>query len=83
MFSDNLIGIKLNTHVRKVVKPFLIEFVILDMSRHIIYDFYFNALKNTFDNVQSLGQDIYLLIVQLSDKYKIVHKMCGMYKSFD
>ena len=52
MFSDNLIGIKLNTHVRKVVKPFFIGFVILDMSKHIIYDFYFNALKNTFDNVQ-------------------------------
>ena len=53
------------------------------MSRHIKYDFHFNEFKSTFDNVQWLGQDIYLLIVQLSDKYKIVHMMCGLYKSFD
>ena len=36
MYSENLIGIKLNTPVRKVVKPFFIGFAILDMSKHII-----------------------------------------------
>ena len=30
MYSENLIGIKLNTPVRKVVKPFFIGFAILD-----------------------------------------------------
>ena len=83
MYSENLIGIKLNTPVRKVVKPFFIEFTILDMSKHIIYDFYYNMLKNTFDNVELLGQDTDSLIVQLSDKGNIIHKMCEMYKSFD
>ena len=51
--------------------------------QHIIYDFSFNILKNTFDNVELLGQDIDSLIVQLSDKGNFVHKMCDMYKSFD
>ena len=83
MYSENLIGIKLNTPVRKVKKPFFIGFAILDMSKHIIYDFYYNVLKNTFDNVELLGQDTDSLIVQLSDKGNIVHKMCDMYKSFD
>ena len=36
-----------------------------------------------FDNVELLGQDTDSLIVQLSDKGNIVHKMCDMYKSFD
>ena len=36
MNSENLDGIKLNTEVRKVVKPFVIGFAILDMSKHII-----------------------------------------------
>ena len=53
------------------------------MSKHIIYDFYYNVLKTTFDNVELSGQDIDSLIVQLSDKGNIVHKMCDMYKSFD
>ena len=61
MYSENLIGIKLNTPVRKVVKPFFIGFAILDMSKHIIYDFYYNVLKTTFDNVELLGQDTELL----------------------
>ena len=34
-------------------------------------------------NVELLGQDTDSLIVQLSDKGNIVHKMCEMYKSFD
>ena len=79
VYSENLIGIKLNTPVRKVVKPFFIGFAILDMSKHIIYDFYYNVLKNTFDNVELLGQDTDSLIVQLSDKGNIVHKMCDIY----
>ena len=83
MYSENLIGIKLNTGVRKVEKPFFIGFAILDMSKHIIYDFYYNVLKTTFDNVELLGQDTDSLIIQLTDKGNIVHKMCEMYKSFD
>ena len=83
MYSENLISINLNTPVRKVEKPFFIGFAILDMSKHIIYDFYYNALKMTFDNVELLVQDTDSLIVQLSDKGNIVHKMCDMYKSFD
>ena len=69
--------------MRKVVKSFFIGFAILDMSKHIIYDFYYNVLKTTFDTVELLGQDTDSLIEQLSDKGNIVHKMCEMYKSFD
>ena len=83
MYSENIIGIKLNTPVRKMLKPFFIGFSILDMSKHIIYDFYYNVLKNTFDNVELLGQDMDSLIVQLNDGGNIVHKICDMYKSFD
>ena len=83
MYSENLIGIKLKTAVRKVEKPFFIGFAILDMSKYIIYDFYYNVLKTTFEHVELLGQDTDSLIVQLNDKGNIVHKMCEMYKSFD
>ena len=68
MYSENLIGIKLNTPVRRVEKSFFIGFAILDMSKHIIYDFYYNVLKTTFDNVELLGQDTDSFIVQLSDR---------------
>ena len=69
--------------MRKVERPLFIGFAILDMSKHIIYDFYYNVLKKTFDTMELLGQGTDLLILQLSDKVNIVHKMCDMYKSFD
>ena len=53
------------------------------MSKHIIYDFYYNVLRKTFDTVELLRHDTDSLIVQLSDKGNIVHKMCEIYKSFD
>ena len=70
MYSENLIGIKLNTPVRKVEKPFFIGFAILDMSKHIIYDFF--LLQRAQDDIRQrrvIGtKDTDSLIVQLSDK---------------
>ena len=83
MYSQNLIGLKLNTPLRKVVKPFFIRFAIIGMSKHIIYKFYYNVFKNTFDNMEILGQDTDSIIVQLNDNVSIVYEMCDMYKSFD
>ena len=83
VYSENLIAIKLNTPVRRVEKPFFIGFAILDKSKHIIYDFYYNVRKNTFDTVEILGQETDSLIVLLNDNSDIVHKMCDMYKSFN
>ena len=40
-------------------------------------------LKITFDNVELLGQDAGSFIVQLKVRGNNIHKMCGMYKSFD
>ena len=39
--------------------------------------------KNILDSVEFLGQNTDSLIVQLSDKGNIVHKLFEMYKSFD
>ena len=36
---------------------------VLHLSKHIIYDFYYNVLKTTFYNVELLGQDTDSLIV--------------------
>ena len=83
MYTENLISIKLNTPMRKVEKPYFIGFTILEMSKHIRYDFYYDTLKTTFENVELLGQNTESLIVQLIDKGNIVHKMCEMYMSFD
>ena len=45
------------------MKSFFIGFAILDMPKHTIYEFYYNLLKTTFDNVELLGQDTNSLIM--------------------
>ena len=73
--SGKLVGIKVKTPVAKVEKPFFNRVALSDMSQHNFFGFYFNVPKTTFDNVELLGQDTDSLIVQLSDKGNIVHKM--------
>ena len=55
------------------MKSFLIGFAILDMSKHIISDFYYNVLNKKFNTVELLGEDTESLIVQLSIKGNIAH----------
>ena len=83
MFFENLIGIKLNTLVRKEVIPFFVGFDNLDMYKHIIYDFYYYMIKSTLHSVELLGQDTDSIIIQLNDRGNIVYKMYHMYKSFN
>ena len=82
MYSENIIGIKLNTSVRKVERPFFIGFAILDMSKHII-TVSATTCSRRHSITELLKHETDSLIVQLSDKGNIVHKMCEMYKSFD
>ena len=82
MYSNNLMGIKLTHPVKKVMKPFFIGFALLDMSKYIIYDFYYNKLKTTFNWVELIYQDVDSFIVHIKDS-STVNKMCTLYKSFD
>ena len=82
VYSDNLWVSKLFNPVKKMNKPFFIGFAILDLSKYIIYDFYYNKLKKVFNNVTLLGQDTDSLIVKITDN-NTVTKMLDMYKSFD
>lgn len=82
VYSDNLWVSKLFNPVKKMNKPFFIGFAILDLSKYIIYDFYYNKLKKVFNNVTLLGQDTDSLIVKITDNNTIT-KMLDMYKSFD
>lgn len=54
IFSENLVAVELNrTHVI-YDKPMFVGFSILDLSKTIIYDFYYNYLKRKYPNKVSL-----------------------------
>lgn len=82
LYDDNIWIAKLFNPVKRMMKPFFIGFAILDMSKYIIYDFYYNKLKTTFNNVTLLGQDTDSLIIKITDN-NTINKMLDNYKSFD
>ena len=83
MYADDLIGLKIEMPVKRIAMPLFIGFAILDLSKCMIYDFYYNKLKKTFESVELLGQDTDSIIVHLKDRRGVAYKMCRMYKSLD
>ena len=81
LYDDLWVG-KIYSPVKRMTKPFFIGFAILDMSKYIIYDFYYNKLKETFNDVGLLGQDTDSLMVEITDP-NLDEKLLDMYKSFD
>ena len=82
LYDTNLWLAKIANPCKRMNKPFFIGFAILDISKEIIYNFYYNVLKKNFNNVQLLGQDTDSLIVKIKDD-NTTQKMCNLYRSFD
>lgn len=51
-FSENMVGCHMKQAVIKLDKPTLVGFVILDLSKYIMYDFYYNKLKPLYPDVR-------------------------------
>ena len=73
IFNEHLVGIQ--NHKEKVLlnKPIYVGMSVLDLSKHLMYDFYYNTLKARYgENVRLLYTDTDSLIVhvQTDDLYK-------------
>ena len=66
IFNEHLVGIQ--NHKEKVLlnKPIYVGMAILDISKHLMYDFYYNTLKARYgENVRLLYTDTDSLIVKV------------------
>ena len=66
IFNEHLVGIK--NHKEKVLlnKPIYVRMSVLDLSKHLMYDFYYNTLKARYgENVRLLYADTDSLIVKV------------------
>ena len=82
MYSENLIGIKLNTPVRRVEKPFFIDLPFW-ICPNTSYTISTTMCSRTHSIMWNYWDKTDSLIVQLRDIANIVYKMYDMYKSFD
>ena len=66
IFNEHLVGIQ--NHKEKVLlnKPIYVGMSVLDLSKHLMYDFYYNTLKARYgENVRLLYTDMDSLIVKV------------------
>ena len=82
IFNRDLVGIQ--NHKEKVLlnKPIYVGMSVLDLSKHLMYDFYYNTLKARYgENVRLLYTDTDSLIVhvQTDDLYKDMSLNADLY----
>ena len=82
IFNEHLVGIQ--NHKEKVLlnKPIYVGMSVLDLSKHLMYDFYYNTLKARYgENVRLLYTDTDSLIVhvQTDDLYKDMSLNADLY----
>ena len=67
IFSEDLVGVELNRIKVKLNKPIYLGAAILDLSKHTMYDFFYNHLKKLYgdDRMRLLATDTDSLIVWL------------------
>ena len=82
IFNPDLVGIQ--NHKEKVLlnKPIYVGMSVLDLSKHLMYDFYYNHLKKTYgENVRLLYTDTDSVIIHVTteDIYADMMKHADLY----
>ena len=82
LFSNNLLGIRRRKEKLVLNKPVHVGMTILDNSKNLMYDFYYNKLKRQYGEKCKLiytDTDSLLLNIQTDDVYKDMEENKDMY----
>lgn len=86
IFSEDLVGVEFNRVKVKLDKPIYIGMTVLDLSKHTMYDFYYNHLKKLYgDNVQlqMTDTDSFLFYCETSDLFKDMYDYSHLFDTSD
>ena len=83
IFNENLVAVHKNIKEIKLDKPILNGMIILDLSKYLMYDFYYNVLKNKYgDKIKLLFTDTDSLCLEVETE-DIYDDMLNMKEYFD
>ena len=85
-FYDDLAAIQMHKSRIVLNRPMFVGMSILDLSKHLMYDFYYNQLQRQYgDRCQLLytDTDSLLLEIQTKDIYEDMAKSAGLYDTSD
>ena len=71
-FNENLVAVHMYKDTLKLNRPIYVGMSILDLSKHLMYDFYYNQLKEQYSccNLLYTDTDSFILHVETDDVYK-------------
>ena len=82
IFNENLVAVHMNKKEIELNKPILNGFIILELSKFLMYDFYYNVLKKRYgDKIKLLFTDTDSLCVEIEteDIYKDMNEQKEYY----
>ena len=76
VFNDNLVAVHMYKDTLKLNRPIYVGMSILDLSKHLMYDFYYNQLKKQYPECSLLytDTDSFILKIETADIYKDIEK---------
>ena len=81
VFNDNLVAVHMYKDTLKLNRPIYVGMSILDLSKHLMYDFYYNQLKKQYPECSLLytDTDSFILKIETADIYKDIKKNIDFY----
>ena len=73
IFSNDLVGVELNRLKVKLSKPIYIGMTVLELSKHLMYDCFYNHLKKLYGlkvHLYMMGTDSFLLGIETKDLFQ-------------
>ena len=86
IFDDDLAAIQMHKSCLKLLKPIYVGMSVLDLSKHLMYDFYYNELKKQYgEHCQLLytDTDSLLLEIQTENVYEDMGASVHLYDTSD
>ena len=81
IFNDNLIAVHMHKDILKLNHPNYVGMSILDLSKHLMYDFYYNKLKKQYPTCKLLytDTDSFILKIETDDFYRDMKQTINLY----
>ena len=87
IFNENLVAVHMHKKEIKFNKPIIGGACILDLSKHLMYDFYYNVIQNKYgaNNIKLLFTDTDSLFLEITTKdlYQDIYNDKDLMKHFD
>ena len=86
IFSEDLVGVEMTRVKVKLNKPIYVGMSVLDLSKHTMYDFYYNHLKKLYGNRVSLlltDTDSFLIKCQTRDIFQDMSTYAHLFDTSD